>query len=410
MDIALVGVNHNISPIEVRERVSFTESMRIDGSSRLLDKSIDEVVILSTCNRSEIYIASENIEDSIEEVKSFYSDFFDFPSIEEYLFTKNGKDVVTHLYMVTSGLDSLVLGEDQILGQVKEAMVFSIELGFSGKVLNKLFMEAINQGKKIKTNLKISEIPLSASYIGIKLLRKEMGSLEGKSALVIGAGEISRLSLEYLKEEGLDNIYMTNRTHGRLKDILKEFPCLIPIEYKDRYNLLKNIDIIITATSAPHTILSYEDMPEINERLCILDLALPRDVDPKVQSMENVILYHIDDLRKVSEDNQGKREELSIEARKIIDNDVEKFINWMESIRVDPVLKSLNERCSDIKKDTMQYINRKLDLDKREKKIVDKMLNSALKRVIREPIKNLKSIEGENVDSYIEMVNNLFGF
>src|SRR5699024_6638845 len=189
--------------------------MRIDGSSMILDKGIDEVIILSTCNRSEIYIVSENIEDSVEEIKAFYSKFFNFPLIEKYLFVKEGKDVITHLYMVTSGLDSLILGEDQILGQVKEAMIFSMELGFSGKILNKLFMEAIGEGKKIKTNLKISEIPLSTSYIGIKLLREEIGSLRGKKALVIGAGKISRLSLKYLHEEGLEEIYVNNRTHGR---------------------------------------------------------------------------------------------------------------------------------------------------------------------------------------------------
>lgn len=410
MDLALIGVNHNISPIEVREKVSFTESMKIDGCNGLLDKYIDEVVILSTCNRSEIYIASNNIETSIEEVKSFYRDFFNFPQIEEYLFIKKGKEVVTHLYMVTSGLDSLVLGEDQILGQVKEAMMFSMELGFSGKVLNRLFMEAIGEGKKIRTNVRISEIPLSTSYIGIKLLRKEMGCLEGKKALVIGAGKISRLSLKYLCEEGLDKIYLTNRTHGRVKDIFKEFPCLIPVEYDERYSLLNNIDIVISATAAPHTIISYEDMPKIEKELYILDLALPRDVDSKVKDIENVVLYYIDDLRKVSEGNQQKREELSKEAMDIIEKDVNEFLEWMGSIRVDPVLKSLNERCLDIKSNTMEYINRKLDLDQREKKIIDKMLSSALKRVVREPIKNLKALEEENMDNYIEMLNNLFEF
>src|SRR5699024_4013861 len=228
--------------------------------------------------------------------------------------------------------------------------------------------------------------------------------------LVIGAGKISRLSLKYLHEEGLEEIYVTNRTHGRLKDIFKEFSCLIPVEYGERYNLIKEIDIIVTATSAPHTIISYEDMPKVEHELYILDLALPRDVDSKVKDMENVLLYHIDDLRKVSEHNQQRREKLSEEAMKIINKDVDEFVEWMGSIRVDPVLKSLNERCSDIKEDTMEYINRKLDLDQREKKIVDKMLNSALKRVIREPIKNLKNLEKENMDDYIEMLNSLFEF
>ncbi len=141
--------------------------------------------------------------------------------------------------MVTAGLDSVVLGEDQILGQIKEAMTFSMELGFSNKIINRLFMDAIAEGKKIRSNIKISEIPLSTSYIGIKLLKEAIGSLEGKKAFVIGAGKISRLSLKYLLEEELDEIYHTNRTHGRVKEIFKEFSSLKPVEYKNRYEILK---------------------------------------------------------------------------------------------------------------------------------------------------------------------------
>lgn len=219
MKVAVVGINHNNTPIEVRERFSFTDTMKIESANLLLDGSVKEVIIISTCNRSEIYIASENIKKSVDEVRRFYREYFKFPSADKYLFQKEERDAVVHLYMVSGGLDSMVLGEDQILGQIRQAMEFSMELNFSRKLLNRLFMDAIAEGKKIRSNLKISEIPLSTSYIGISLLKEKLGSLEGKKALVIGAGKMGTLAIRYLYEEGLEKIYLSNRTHNRINDM-----------------------------------------------------------------------------------------------------------------------------------------------------------------------------------------------
>lgn len=411
MEIAVVGVNHNTTPIEVREKVSFTETKKIEGINYLLDGRINEAVILSTCNRSEIYICSKKINEGIKDVEKFYKEFFHINNIHDYLFVKKGKEAINHVYMVASGMDSVVLGEDQILGQVRDALDFSMEVGGSKKILNKLFREAITAAKDIKCRLKISEIPLSTSYIGIKLLKEQLKSLNGKKALIVGAGKISSLSLKYLKEEGLEEIYITNRTHGKLKDLCFEFPELKAIKYEDRYSALKHVDIVITATSAPHIIFTKKDMEDIKKELYIMDLALPRDVEQKVEEFKNIHLYDIDDLKKTSEENLIRREELAEKALEIIKEDVEEFIEWLEKVKVDPVIKSLNDRCSEIQQDTLDYINRKLDLDCREQKIIEKMLGSALKRVIREPIKNLKDIkETEHMDTYIDMVNKLFDF
>ena len=408
MDVAVIGINHNNTPIEVRERFSFTESMKIEGSDLLLDKSVKEVVIISTCNRSEIYIASDNLELAVEEVKTFYSEFFEFKNAEKYLFSESGKEAVIHLYMVSSGLDSMVLGEDQILGQIREAMIFAMDLGFSKKVLNRLFMDAIAEGKKIRSELKISEIPLSTSYIGINLLKSDLGSLKGKNILVVGAGKMSTLAIRYLYEEEVENLYVTNRTHGKMKDIFKIFGDIIPVEYSDRYKILGEIDVVITATGAPHTVIQDEDIIELKDKLHILDLALPRDVDWNIGKRENVVLYHNDDLQKLSSENLARREELSKMAIDIINTDVEKYISWIQSIDVDPMIKSLNQRCSQIKTDTMDYINRKVDLNKRDKKIVDKMVMSALKQFIREPIKVLKDVDQDNSEEYIEVMKKIF--
>ncbi len=408
MEIGVIGINHNNSPIEIREKFSFSESMKIESSDQILDKSTKEITIVSTCNRSEIYVASDNIELSINEVKEFYKDFFYFPQAEDYIFTKKGRDAIVHLYMVSAGLDSMILGEDQILGQIRDAMIFSMKLGFSKKVLNRLFMDAIAEGKKIRNKLKISEIPLSTSYIGINLLKKEMGSLKGKKALVIGAGEIGILAIKYLYEEDLEEIYVTNRTYEKVKGICENFNKLTPVEYDKRYNILENIDILVTATGAPHTIITYKDLKKLPEKLYILDLALPRDVESKIGEEENVILYHNDDLQKLSEENLLRRKELSEEAIEIINEDVNKYINWLSTLEVDPVIESLNKRCLSIKEDTVDYINRKIELDKREKKIIDKMVMSALKQFLREPIKILKQVDKENSEEYIELMKELF--
>ncbi len=397
MQVAVIGINHNNSPIEVRERFSFTESMKIESANLLLDKSIKEITIISTCNRSEIYIASEDIELSISEVEEFYKIYFDFEDAEKYIFKRLGKEAVIHLYMVSSGLDSMVLGEDQILGQIREAMIFSMDLGFSKKTLNRLFMDAIGEGKKIRSSLKISEIPLSTSYIGINLLKKNMGSLKGKTALIVGAGKMSTLAIRYLYEEELENIYVTNRTHGRMKEIFKTFGDITPVEYSDRYKTLKDVDILITATGARHIIVKHDEFISREKQLHILDLALPRDVDPEIGKEKGVVLYHNDDLKRLSEENLSRREELSKRAIDMINEDVEKYIEWINSINVDPVIKSLNQRCMQIKEETMDYINRKVDLNKRDKKIVDKMVMSALKQFIREPIKTLKKTIQKNI-------------
>ena len=408
MELAVVGINHNEAPIEVREHFSFTESMKIESGDLLLDKSIKETVIISTCNRSEIYIASDDIDISVKEVKEFFKEYFQFEEAEKYIFTKTGREAVVHLYMVAGGLDSMVLGEDQILGQITDAMTFAMDLGFSKKVLNRLFMEAIGEGKKIRSELKISEIPLSTSYIGISILRREMESLRGKKALIVGAGKMSKLAIKYLVEEDLDEIYVTNRTHGRIKKVFDRYDDIIPVEYADRYKILKEVDLVITATGAPHTVLKKEDLLGTKDKLYILDLGLPRDVDPRIGEDENIILYHNDDLQRLSEKNLSRRLELSKQAEAMIIDDVEKFMDWLASINVDPVIASLNQRCSKIKKDTMDYINKRVDLNKRDQKIIDKMVMSALRQFIREPIKALKQVEEEDSEEYIEIMKKIF--
>ena len=411
MEVAVVGVNHKLAPIEIREKVAFSEAKKIEATDYFLNNGISEVVILSTCNRSEIYFATQDLklEEAIALVKNFYSEFFKIENIKAFLFELSGKFAIEHLYKVSAGLDSIVLGEDQILGQVSEAHLFSMEFGASKKLFNKLFREAVTTAKEIKQSTKISEIPLSISYIGVKYLKQKMGTLEGKKALIVGLGEMGKLAFRHLLEEGIEEVYMCNRNHDKVYDLSKEFPEIIPIDYKERYECLSNIDILMTATSSPHTVIKKSEINSTKPSLYMMDLALPRDIDPKVKELDGVKLYDIDDLTKISMENEQKRQELAKTAMLMIDEKIEEFINWSASIKVDPVIKSLNKRCQEIEEDTLNYIYRKLDLGNREKKILEKMLSSALSRVIREPILKLKSIdEDKKREAYIELMGELF--
>lgn len=409
MDFAVVGVNHNNTPINIREIVSFTDTQKIEGINFLLDNGIEEAIILSTCNRSEVYIYSNNISDKVEVVKNFYQDYFDVENIEEFLFNKTGEEAIKHVFNVSAGLDSLVLGEDQILGQVKDAHDFARQLGSSKKVFNKLFREAITVSKDIKTTTKISHQPLSISYIGIKCLKEKMGSLENKNALVIGLGKMSKLAMKHLEEEQLNNIYVSNRSYEKLKSIQDEYKNLIPIKYEDRYEVMDKVDIVISATASPHTVLKKAEMPKTSNKLIMMDIALPRDIDKNLNEFENIEVYDIDDLKKISEANDKKRRELACIGELIIDEKIEEFHEWLETIKIDPTIQSLNDKCSDIREDTLDYIYRKLDLNCREKKIIDKMLTSALKRLVREPIINLKQIKDSGKqEEYIKIVEELF--
>ena len=411
MNIGVVGVNHNLAPINVREAVSFTDTKKIEAINILLDRDIDEIVILSTCNRSEIYISGENIQQKVDEVANFYKDYFGVKDIEQYLFKKTTLEAIQHLFDVTAGLDSLVVGEDQILGQVKDAHEFCMKLGATKKVFNKLFRDAVTTSKEIKTITKISQQPLSISYIGVKLLKEKMGTLEGKNALIVGLGKMNLLTLNHLEEENVKNIYIANRNIEKTKEIENKFDNIIPIEYSDRHKIIqeKSIDIVISATSSPHLVIKYDDMPKLDKKIYIMDIALPRDIDTKLKELNYVELYDIDDLKEIHDKNDIKRNELAQKAQEIIKIKIDEFTEWLDLTFIDPTIQSLNSKCIEIKEDTLEYIFRKIDLNQREQKIIDKMLGSALKRVIREPIINLKQVKNKGQrEEYIKVIEDLF--
>jgi glutamyl-tRNA reductase len=410
MDVAVIGINHNIAPIGIREKVSFSESKKIEATKILIESGIEEILILSTCNRSEIYVASCNIDNAVNIVKTFYITYFKDKSVEGYIFDKKGNSALLHVYEVCCGFDSIVIGEDQILGQVKDALAKAIELKGSGKILNKLFREAITVSKKIKTDTKLSENPLSISYIGVKKLKEDMGDLSDKKVLLVGLGKMGILALKHLREYEIGEIYVSNRNLVKSLEIAEEINNIEVVKYENIQNTINIADIIICATASPHIIISRENIGSNREKpVYILDLALPRDVDEDVRNLKNVLLYDVDSLKSTSDENQRLRKILMESSMGIINDSIVEFNKWQSSIMVDSVLECINNKCKNIKNDSLTYIYRKVNLEHKDKKIIEKMVESSMKRLLREAIINLKETkEEEKLEGYVKVLQELF--
>ena len=410
MELAVIGVNHNTCPIEVREKVSFTHTKAVEGMIYLRECGIEEVVILSTCNRSEIYIYDRALKESVQKVREFYKVYAGHTGIESCLFVKTKRKAIEHLYEVAAGLDSIVIGEDQILGQVKDAHYEAMKWHTSGKVLNKVFREAVTTAKYIKSSTKISEQALSISRIAVKFLKEKQGSLEGKVGLLIGAGKMNQLAIKYLLEEKVDRLYMMNRTHTKTVSLAEQYKEVEAITYEERYEILSQVDFVISATSSPHIILKYDEMPKLYQSVHMMDIAMPRDIDPVIAKLPYAYVYDIDDLKAISEANNIKRQELGQYAKEIILESIEELMEWRSFLEINPLVTGLAERCEQIEKDTLESLYKKIDLAEADKVILEKMLGVALKKVVREPIAKLRSTtDPDQRELYKYTVRELFG-
>lgn len=337
--LVMAGIDYEHSTLQVREKAAFTES-KIKNAFNIIkqDGILNEAVIVSTCNRSEIYAVSEKL-GANKYIKDFCESFFNMESseIKDNLVIRNGFDVVYHIFKVANGFKSMVLGEDQILGQVKEGYKNALINKASGKILNRLFLNAITNAKKVKTNTSLTNTSVSVSGIGVKLIKKHIKTLNGKRALLIGIGKMSRLNIKYLLSEGIDKIYITNRTRKKILDLEENSDKICGLDFEDRYKYINDVDVIISCTSAPHFILHAEDFTKNykGNPLCILDLAVPRDVEPQVGNVSGTALYVIDDIKKITEENEKIKHDEYNKGMKYLREDVLKYINWLEHDSID---------------------------------------------------------------------------
>lgn len=405
MRFGYLGISFKNASLFIRDKVFFTDSMKMDFMQRLQEKGILQLMILNTCNRSEVYFLYED--NGSELVKEEFMACFEEVDVSRYLMEKSGTEALTYLFRVSAGMESQILGEDQILGQVKDALDFSRTMGCTGKELDKLVRDAITCAKRIKSELKTSELPRSATYVGVRQVRDSFG-IEGRQVLIIGSGKMAELVLKYVQEYGAGTVTVCSRTESHAKRLSAIYEGLFVIPYEERYEAFSQADIVISVTASPHLVLRHEKA-RATHKMCLLDLAAPRDIDVKFGGDRNYELIDLDHLNVAIEENEQERKRLFEKGNERIKEDVTETVEWFQARRVDNTIEPLQRRCQEIEEDCFSYLNRKLTLSGREKVLVKKTLHAALHRLIREPVLVLKKLENETKqDEYIKMVEHLF--
>ena len=409
INIAVIGLNFKSADISIREQVAFTQSEKIKISQQLLENCVDEVVILSTCNRSEIYISSDKIDSATQLVTDVFVSYANDETIVDHLFFKFDINACRHLFHVAAGLDSVVIGEDQILNQVRLSYEASRMLGTTKKVLNRLFQSGIEAAKFVKSQTRISEYSLSISRMAVSFLKKDLGSLKGLRVLLIGTGQMGTLALNYLLAEKVSHVFWASRNHEKKLHLVKNRERVRMIEYSQRFEFMEMVDLTISATGASHFIIKEEDVPIFSSPKVFMDLALPRDIEPTLVFRDNITLYNIDELIKTRDNNELLRLELADSAMILLEERVTVFVKWLDSAEVDHAIASLKELCATINEDSMLYLKKKTDLSERQYKLIESVLSHALSRVVRAPILTLKQeMNDQEREHRLNIVKNLF--
>ncbi|MDK2821233.1 MAG: glutamyl-tRNA reductase [Clostridia bacterium] len=399
MFIIAVGLNHRTAPVEIREQLAYTRHDLPVVMKELRNySSVNGCVILSTCNRTELYITCNTEADGIAAGKTFLSNScrLNLEELEKFLYTFNTPHTVCHLFRVSAGLDSMILGEDQILAQVAEAYEIARESGTTNNVLNTLWQQAISVGKRVRTETRIDSNAVSISYAAVELARQVFDrKLEGKTILVIGAGKMSTLAARYLKDNGVTSVLVSNRSYDRAVALANSIGGrAIRFDLLEEY--LKRADIVISCTAASHYILRREQIAKIcSERdgrpLMLVDIAVPRDIEPEVRSLPGIKLYDIDDLQKVVLDNLEERKVAARQAEGIISVEIDEFFQWFGSLYAVPTIVALKKKAESIKKSELtKAFNRLGDLTSREQKIISSLANTILNKFVHDAVINLK--------------------
>lgn len=363
--VVVFGLNHNTAPIEVREKFYISENHVPDLSRELKAKGIAEHLVLSTCNRTEFYFSCENLEEALDRLYEVFARRYGVEEewLRNYTYMFTNEDTYRHLFLVASGLDSMVIGEPQILGQVKDAYRLATEYNTTGFFLDKVFHRTFHVAKRIRRETKIGYNPVSISAMAIELARKIFGELTGKNILVIGVGEMCEIALKYFKKEGIGDIYITNRTFQNAQKLADE-TAGIPFPLKDMENLLARVDMVLSSTGSEQPIVGSKLVTAVMKKrkqkpLFFIDIALPRDIDPSVNDLENVYLYDIDDLKDLSQKHLSDRLAESEKAHSIVEEEVAKFTLWLRQLDMNPLIATIYERVEEMRNKEVRKILQK---------------------------------------------------
>jgi glutamyl-tRNA reductase len=417
MHLLLVGTSHHSAPVDLRERVDFSRR-GVPEALTVLDeiRGITEVVVLSTCNRSEIYVMCEDPSHQRDALASFMSAYHDVPESElaPHLYSRLDADAVRHLFRVAAGLDALVVGEPQILGQVKDAFTTASQRGCTGTLLNRLFQWSFSVGKRVRSETGLGEGAVSVSFAAISLAKKIFGDLTGARALLIGAGEMAELTATHLRTHGVGRINVASRTPAHAAALAATVQGEA-VPWADITTQLTSADIVVTATgsSAPIVTRTHVDAamrPRRDRPLFIIDIGLPRDVDPSSGEIEQVFLYNIDDLKTIVRENQTRRQSKVDRAESIVDEDVEQFMVWLGSRAAIPTLVALRRRFETIRQSELDRLKPKLaSLPPAAQGRVAEITRLLVEKLLSDPTEQLRTTtDQERVASYTDALNRLF--
>ncbi|GAF64108.1 glutamyl-tRNA reductase [Bacillus sp. TS-2] len=404
MHTLMIGLNYKTAPVEMREKFTFTnDELPIALSTLRNSKSILECVIISTCNRTEIYVVADQLHTGRHFTKTFLAEWFQLPKEEftPFLNIKEGDQAIGHLLRVTSGLDSMILGETQILGQVRFSFFLAQEQQVTGTIFNHLFKQAITFAKKAHSNTEIGKHAVSVSYAAVELGKKIFGDFTKKNVLILGAGKMSELTAKHLHGNGAKEVTVINRTREKAEELAQRFSG-IAMPYHKLEDTLVKADIIISSTGARDFVITKEMISNVLAKrkgrpLFMVDIAVPRDLDPAISDFEDVYLYDIDDLQNIVEGNLAERQKEAQKIELLLEGELDEFKIWLNTLGVVPIITALRTKALAIQAETMESIERKLPgLSIREKKVLSKHTKSIVNQLLREPITKVKELSGED--------------
>ena len=416
MNIFVVGLNHKTAAVDVREKLAFNGQKLEEGLMRIKTlPEVKEAVILSTCNRVEMYTNVKDTAKAYESIKDFISEFhgLDRGSLEKSLYAYENLAAVKHVFRVASSLDSMVVGEPQILGQIKDAFEFALRKKTTGILLNKLMKKAISVAKRIRTETKIAENAVSISFAAVELAKKIFTDLSTKSVMLLGAGEMAELAAKHLVSSGVKEVLVANRTYETGCSLAKEFNGRA-VKFENFVHEIANTDIVICSTGASKYVLLKEQMHYVmkerkHKPVFIIDISVPRNIDPEINNIDNVYLYDVDDIQGVVDSNVQGRQKEAEKAEAIITDEIETFQKWQSSLDSVPTIIALRDRADAIRKEELERLLNKLSgLGEKEKKDIEYMANAITNKLIHPPTAALKE-DAEDKDILIATIKRLYG-
>ena len=415
--IVNIGMNHETAPVELRECLA-KDPAHADRALAMMRElaCVKEGMFLSTCNRVEALFTTEQTDEAKGSVIAVLSKLGGMPSesLCSNLFTYEDRDAVRHIFRVASSLDSMVIGEPQILGQIKEAYTSATKENTTGVILNRLLHRAFHTAKRVRTETGISDAAVSVSYAAVELAKKIFYDFKGKKVLLIGAGEMAELAARHLLSQGVSAITVANRTFQKAVEVAQVFKG-VPVSFEEIGAQLLEADIVISSTAAPGYVITHDQVKgsmkkRRNRPLFFIDIAVPRDVEPEVNDLENVYAYDIDDLKGIIQVNRGQREEEAIKAERIVEEEVIKFEQWLKTLEVVPTIVSLKEKAETIRQAELKKSLSSLgELSPSQMKSLETLTLSITEKILNDPILFLKKKADRPLGkSYLDTARRLF--